>query len=687
MNWNRICKIVGRLLVAGVLYSACLEPVQAQNPTCPTRPVGDNTNACASTAFVQSTVSAAAPFYPATGTSAAGIASGHVIPWLDENVQLSGVGVTPIGIVSTNPYIIGAANSTIGSSTVGQTFSVRFTSTGLTGSPITITYTAVGGDTTATIAAALCTAINANTTLNTLTSGSNGTLVQSQFPIFCQSFSGSATFNIQWQASFAPTGATPLTLASVGTGTVNIAATVDNLDYVVAQWGRSATGRTPLANDNLFCHVFTGNSSAGFDTQYGQICVKATAVTSSAQQGLIQFNAASSGVAAQPIFYASKGLVLYDASHAAATSGDIGFGTINVPSTTGTNGYYLGGFQFVNSAGLFAVGNNVFGGTGASSALNLQSTQSGAPAGDFVQITTGGTVRLKVFNSGGVALGGAADPAATGILNVLTGYRIGNAATSGNVLRGNGTNFISATLAAADLSNGVTGSGAVVLAAAPTITGAAKASGTLLVGASSTSITGCSLLVHSGTDQNFCMTGPINLADGVGFLSVNDANNATKSIQFNASQVYYNADVSIGTTTNPSLGGGLLVGQAIKTLSTTASSSPTTGSGIFGGGIGVSGDVWASGNHSVSVAAKTLVLKQGANGAVGTFVCTGGGTITISNTNFATTDAVIFGMNTAGGTITTPPAMKTVTGGTGFTVLCGATDTSTYNYALIKNAA
>jgi hypothetical protein len=57
-----------------------------------------------------------------------------------------------------------------------------------------------------------------------------------------------------------------------------------------------------------------------------------------------------------------------------------------------------------------------------------------------------------------------------GIFNVTTGFQIGGAAASGNVLRGNGTNFVSATLAAADLSNGTTGSGAVVLATSPSIT-------------------------------------------------------------------------------------------------------------------------------------------------------------------------------------------------------------------------
>ena len=69
---------------------------------------------------------------------------------------------------------------------------------------------------------------------------------------------------------------------------------------------------------------------------------------------------------------------------------------------------------------------------------------------------------------------------------------------------------------------------------------------------------------------------------------------------------------------------------------------------------------------------------------VGTFVCTGAGTITITNANMAATSNVTISMNAQGGTITTPPAMKTATAGTGFTVLCGATDTSTYNYVILN---
>lgn len=127
--------------------------------------------------------------------------------------------------------------------------------------------------------------------------------------------------------------------------------------------------------------------------------------------------------------------------------------------------------------------------------------------------------------------------------------------------------------------------------------------------------------------------------------------------------------------------------QSATFASTTASTSATTGSGIFGGGIGVSGNVWASGNHAVSVAAKTLLLKQGANGAVGTFVCTSGGSITVSNTNVAVSDAIIISLNTVGGTVSTAPALNAITAATSFVAKCATSDTSTYNYAIIKNAA
>lgn len=61
MKWLRTALSVG--FVAAFLASAwVVGPSEAQNPTCPTRPLGDKTNACASTAFVQNAITAAIPY-------------------------------------------------------------------------------------------------------------------------------------------------------------------------------------------------------------------------------------------------------------------------------------------------------------------------------------------------------------------------------------------------------------------------------------------------------------------------------------------------------------------------------------------------------------------------------------------------------------------------------------------------
>lgn len=53
---RRMCDFFASIVIAGILYSGCLTPVEAQNVTCATRPAGDSSNACASTAFVQGAV-------------------------------------------------------------------------------------------------------------------------------------------------------------------------------------------------------------------------------------------------------------------------------------------------------------------------------------------------------------------------------------------------------------------------------------------------------------------------------------------------------------------------------------------------------------------------------------------------------------------------------------------------------
>lgn len=66
----------------------------------------------------------------------------------------------------------------------------------------------------------------------------------------------------------------------------------------------------------------------------------------------------------------------------------------------------------------------------------------------------------------------------------------------------------------------------------------------------------------------------------------------------------------------------------------------------------------------------------------GTVTCTGGGTPTVTNSHVTANSVVMFGLKTASGTPAVP-IMTTVTAGTGFSITCGGSDTSVYNYLVL----
>lgn len=108
----------------------------------------------------------------------------------------------------------------------------------------------------------------------------------------------------------------------------------------------------------------------------------------------------------------------------------------------------------------------------------------------------------------------------------------------------------------------------------------------------------------------------------------------------------------------------------------------TTGAGTFGNSSNTFTNALTMGTAS-----QGLVLKQGANGLCGTFVANGVTPVTVSSSAIATTDAIIISLNTVGGTVGVQPHVATITAATSFTVVCTASDTSTYNWAIVKNAA
>ncbi len=114
---------------------------------------------------------------------------------------------------------------------------------------------------------------------------------------------------------------------------------------------------------------------------------------------------------------------------------------------------------------------------------------------------------------------------------------------------------------------------------------------------------------------------------------------------------------------------------------TAALSFDSSGVGTFSSGFSTPGST------TYTAAASGPTLKQGANGRVGTFVANGVTPVTVNNTSIAISDAIVISLNTVGGTVGAVPAIQTITAATGFTVAGTALDTSTYNYAIIKNAA
>ncbi len=151
------------------------------------------------------------------------------------------------------------------------------------------------------------------------------------------------------------------------------------------------------------------------------------------------------------------------------------------------------------------------------------------------------------------------------------------------------------------------------------------------------------------------------------------------------------ADYTI-TETNASFGQSTTItmpdpGAASAEYVLSAGASTIAGVRTFSSAPVFSAGVGSADNLVMSAAAKGLVLKRGANGRCGTFVANGVTPVTVSNTSVAVTDAIIISLNTVGGTVGAVPAVVTITGGTGFNVAATASDTSTYNYTIISNAA
>lgn len=64
----------------------------------------------------------------------------------------------------------------------------------------------------------------------------------------------------------------------------------------------------------------------------------------------------------------------------------------------------------------------------------------------------------------------------------------------------------------------------------------------------------------------------------------------------------------------------------------------------------------------------------------GTFTCTTGGAITVTNANITANSLIQFSLKTKGGTAAAPPYMTAITPGTSFVATCATNETSVFNY-------
>jgi hypothetical protein len=71
-------------------------------------------------------------------------------------------------------------------------------------------------------------------------------------------------------------------------------------------------------------------------------------------------------------------------------------------------------------------------------------------------------------------------------------------------------------------------------------------------------------------------------------------------------------------------------------------------------------------------------------GLSGTFTLNGTTAVTVTNANLAVGDIIVFSLRTVGGTVGAHPSVKTRTNGTGFTVSGTASDTSVFDYRILK---
>lgn len=206
---------------------------------------------------------------------------------------------------------------------------------------------------------------------------------------------------------------------------------------------------------------------------------------------------------------------------------------------------------------------------------------------------TNNAERARFAGSGCLSIGNTTDCGAPGIINLLTGLRIGNAAALGHVLRGNGTNYVDGQVGVADITSFGTGV-ATALGVNTGTAGAFVVNGGALGSPSS-----------AGTIPAFTLGGTLS---GGG----NQINNVVIGTTTPLSGAFTTLTASTSVT-SPLHIGGSAAGSTLSLESTSGTGTGDsiaflTGSQVFRGGISTGG-LWSIGPNVTPNAGELLTIN------------------------------------------------------------------------------
>lgn len=210
----------------------------------------------------------------------------------------------------------------------------------------------------------------------------------------------------------------------------------------------------------------------------------------------------------------SIGVNAFCVTGSASISSTLNVSTVTIASAAaaaiavGPNGASNPAFSVDATVGALVAGLKITGAT-TGGTVALVTTDSGSNTNLTINAKGSGTIGIGTVSTGLVTITPAASFGST--VTVATGYQIAGAATSGNYLRGNGTNFVSAAIAAGDLplcsssafgackvdGTTITASAGVITTASTTIAGTSVAPGG--------SITATTILDSIGSTQGMVL--------------------------------------------------------------------------------------------------------------------------------------------------------------------------------------